>query len=88
MSPTKVALVGADNERTHETVVEFKRLAAEAGGDADIVRGGSGQPQAGVGDGTSGGVEIGRRWGATVPAAGVREAPGEELVQTRSAGAD
>lgn len=88
MSPKKVALVGADNDRTHEMVVEFKRLAAEAGGDADIVWVDSEQPEADIVAGISDAVAIIHGWGAKLPADLIRQAPSVKLVQTMSAGTD
>ena len=35
MSPKKVALVSADNERTQKQLAEFQRLVAEVGPDAE-----------------------------------------------------
>ncbi|MDA1257394.1 MAG: 2-hydroxyacid dehydrogenase [Chloroflexi bacterium] len=88
MSPQKVALVGADNERTHEMVAEFTRLAAEAGGDADIVWVDSEQDEAGLVAGIGDSVAIIHGFGAKLPADVLRQTPSVKLVQTMSAGTD
>ncbi|MBT5319888.1 MAG: hypothetical protein HOL45_08280, partial [Chloroflexi bacterium] len=46
MSPNKVALVSADNERTKTQLAEFQRLVAEVGPDAEVVWVNSEQPEA------------------------------------------
>ena len=88
MSPKKVALVGVDNERTHEMVTEFNRLAAEAGGDADIVWVNSEQPEADLVAGIGDAVAILHGYGAKLRVDVIRPTPGGKLVQARSDGPD
>ncbi|MDP6274586.1 MAG: hypothetical protein QGI84_11420, partial [Dehalococcoidia bacterium] len=85
MSPKKVALVSADNERTQAQLTEFQRLVAEVGPDAEVVWVDSEQPEADLVAELEDTVAILHGYAAKLSVDVLKQVPTVKLVQTMSA---
>jgi len=88
MSPKKVALVSADNERTQKQLAEFQGLVAEVGPDAEVVWVNSEQPEADLIAELQDTVAILHGYAAKLSVDVMKQVPTVKLVQTMSAGTD